>query len=95
MKADDDAGLPDEMFKMATAGIDYKKVFNARGVIVPAGEHEALAQQQSNDVRPKVILDAKQYVKDNPKQFVGMDVDAATARAVYLHATGEIKFAGE
>ena len=94
--ADDEAGLPEKMFAMAKAGIDYKPFLASRPVIVPPGNmNKEFAEQVSNDTRPDVIKNAEKYVKDNPKEFARMPLAEATARAHYLHSMGQIKFTGK
>ena len=94
-KADDEAKMPEDMFKMAKSDIDYKKVFSARGTVVPVGEMKEFNEKATNDTRPNVIKNAEKYAKDHPKEFAGLTVDEATSRAVYQHSVGQIKLTGE
>ena len=92
VKADDEAKLPEEMFKAAKAGADYKKLVGTRGVIVPVGEMKEFNENKTTDTRSDVIKSAEQYVKDHPKEFAELDPAIRTARAVYLHSVDKIKF---
>ena len=91
----DEAKLPEKMFAMAKAGIDYKEFFKVP--VVPMGIQPGIDANPDTktDVRPDVIRQASQYVKDHPKEFAGLNESDATNRAVYLQQTGKIKFTGK
>ena len=81
-KADDEAKMPEDMFKMAKSDIDYKKVFSARGTVVPVGEMKEFNEAQTREKPKGKIEMAEQYIKDHPADFKGIDHKQALRAAL-------------
>ena len=84
------------MFNLGKTSPEALKSFQEKYVagLVPLGE-VLPNKNKANDQSHQVIKLARQYVKENPKEFSGMSKDEAVSRAMFLHATSKIKFEGE
>lgn len=83
------------MLKLAKTDVEALKAFQQKysGAVVPLGEVKDV--NQINDQRPQVIVKAEQYVKQHPKEFVGVEPAIRTQRALFLRSNGTIKFEGD
>ena len=105
----DDLHLQDALFQVAkvqnvlefgevkTTALDIVKGVLAafKDKSVPEGTTKEFSQQVDDDKRPDVIKDAEKYVKAHAKEFSGKTPEENLSRALYLHASGQIKFEGK
>ncbi len=82
------------MITLAKTSSDALKAFQEKytATVVPLGETPGAGAGDGKKPDESKLGKATQYVKDHPKEFVGLEHGLAVARAVYLEANAQIKF---